>query len=315
MAIKIIADVTSGARYRYTPQGAMFVRRFFVEGLDGTAADNCARATIVSDSTTGQTIPPYMSAHPTIPNLIVAGYECWAGGTEQSPNKTGVNVDVLYQSPEFFPGQNITQIEISSIDTTVLLNWWPSGDAKGKPIVVPVQVKNGAIDPAADFDNEIDVQTILNNVGGENNAASKGIYFDYVSVPKLSGGLTMKFMRREDNPPDQTMLKQTNSRKWQGLPAGCWLLRNTFSTQVFAGLGSTTNGWQNTYVFESCTADDLVIAQELGVGGFSRVEFYRDPVTGRTVPGTSFDLQNGWIVVDPYGRVDFNVLKLPTVYT
>ena len=318
MAITITEDVVSGAHYRYTPQGASFARRFFVSGLAGPQADNCARATIVADSTTGRTVPPYMSAHPTVPNLIVSGYDCWAGGTPESPNKIGVWVDVLYQSPELFPGQNLTQVEIGGVDVTTILNRWPYGPQLGSPIVVAVQTDDKKqLDTQVSFDPQIDAANLIAAAGGPSGLAGDHIYLQYVEIPKLSGATIMKFTRRENNPPDNSMRKKTNLRKWQGLPPGCWLLRDIQSTQVFAGVSSTASGWQTSYLFESCSDDDLQMAKALGqgYGGFTKIEFWKDPMTGRAVPGVTLRKNNGWVAVEPYSRTDFAPLKLPTIYT
>ena len=322
MSIKITFDNVPGARYRYSPNGQATSRRFHVEGLDPTQADNVGRALTAVDATTGQGIPAYMQAHPTIPNLYVSEYDCWPAGSHESPSKTAVWVDVLYQSPQFFAGQNITMVHIGGANMTNTFNRWPTGAAKGQPIPVIVQfdpsTKN--LSPDADFRNITNVADFLSG-----NPAQQGIYAQLCDTfQRLDGGTVIEFTRTETKPPDNSFRKTTNLRKWQGQAPGTWLCRDVVADQVFAGLGSTIDGYRITYTFESATPDQIELAAQLGkddmtgqqYGAWTQVAYYHDSFSGLAIPAVSLtSKKNGWQACDPYPRKDFAALKLPTIYT
>lgn len=307
-----ITEIAKGARVRQTPSGTALVRMFRVDGLDATKSDNVARCLTAVDASTGLRIPQYMEPHPTVANMTVAERETEVPGSEESPARSSCNVYCVYKSPDLFPGQNLTQVEIYSVNETKLLNRWVSGPQAGKPILIGAyaDVTTGDLKSQANFPAQFDPAGIA-------GMKQVGVHFDFAEVPVLGGGILLVFTRRETNQPLVLRYrKRTNSRKWNGLPPGCWLCREIQSTQVWAGVNSTTNGWQTRYTFQSCDPDDLQFATQ-DYGGFSQVIYYKDPQTGQALPGASPSRgdYNGYTIIDPYTRVDFGQLKLPTIYS
>src|ERR1700752_682977 len=74
MPLRIVEDVVRGTQYRVRRDVGSYTRMFYVTGLDATApaAQRMADAAQATDSSTGNTIPAYGAAHPTIAAAFAA---------------------------------------------------------------------------------------------------------------------------------------------------------------------------------------------------------------------------------------------------
>lgn len=307
MAITVERQVW-GTRAHYEPAGGKFVERYAVKGLDPTLADNYVRAINAVDSVTGVRIPPYQNPHPTIVGISVMGFDTLPMGTEESPARDGIWVDVTYGTPDFIP--NTTLIEISGITGTQTINYWPYGDQQGKQILVGASFlnSNGQLDTSVRFDDQINPDDVKNF-----KSDSRGTFkFDYAEIPVISGGMAIKFTRREPTPPNiATIRRKTNSAPWQGLGSGLWIMWNVTARNI-VGVGSLFpgGGWEICYTALSATDLDSPLA------GFTQVAFFKDEHTGKQIPQANplDTTNNGYTRIVPYGSFDFGSLNLPNVY-
>ncbi len=304
-------------RMRYTPQGGQLVRTFSVTDMDPTLSDNGVRAVSIVNGFDPST--QYQAPHPTVVGFYCGGFETEMMGEDGSPNRGGSFVYVMYGTPDFIP--NAVQIEISGVTGTRTINYWPSGPQLGKQILIGLKTQDGALDNSTPFADQIDpasvpasgaVDTVISSIGG---SSITSIRFDTATIPIISGGAVLSFTRREPNPPNLARYRRmVNSRKFQGLDPGLWICyqitsRNLVSVSSLFPAG----GYQTTYMFQ--TADDLGLPG--AIAGFTYVEYFKDKFTGKPMVGVNCldGSNNGYVIVTPYGEIDFNELGLPPVYS
>jgi hypothetical protein len=291
---------------QYAPAGGTLTIRFQVTGLDPTRGDNIVQAVGSVDAVTGVRIPQYQQPHPTIVGFTVMGYNTDPMGAADSPNLGGVWVDVVYGTPEFIP--NSTLIEIEGITGTKTINVWPYGPQAGRPIMVGVQLKKGILDPSGRFSDQIPVTGGPLAPNGDS-----GSFYEVGEVPVISGGMVLKFTRRENVAPNILAIRRkVNQTQWQGLGPGLWLCWNvTAKNLISVGSIFPGGGYEVTYFFMTA---DLDLPNNLA--GFTSVVLYKDSQTGRAFgfSDPTGGTNNGFTLVKPYGPYDFNSLKLPNVY-
>ena len=290
-----------GTRAHYDPAGGKFVERYAVKGLDPSQADNYVRAI----NTPG--IPPYLTPHPTIVGISVMGFDTLPMGTEESPARDGIWVDVTYGTPDFIP--NTTLIEIGGVTGTNSLNYWPYGPQQGKQILV-----GAAFDPSTgtltdkNFEDQISPDSLDDFV----SSPTRQYRFDYAEIPIISGGLLLKFTRREPvAPPILSIRRKTNSGPWQGLGGGLWICWNVTARNI-VGVGSLFPGGGYEVCYNFLSADDL----DSPLAGFTLVSYFKDSHTGKQIPDAdpTDGTNNGYTIIRPYGSFDFTSLNLPNVY-
>ncbi len=170
----------SRAKFTYTRAGGSLLRLFDVSGLT-PGKDTLVAAAGATDSSSGQSIPRYGDAHPTVYGLYVNEIE--AEPVQNS--RTAARVSVRYGSPELGPAPNAVQIIISGSNKRKLVSTLPDGS----PIVVKYT------DP-----------------GGN-------MLRDQLQIPVLSPNTTLEFVRTEARSPLSLSAKfrrAVNSSAWQG---------------------------------------------------------------------------------------------------
>ena len=186
---QITEDLVLGAKFTYTRAGGSLLRLFDVSGLT-PGKDTLVAAAGATDSTSGQSIPRYGDAHPTVYGLYVNEIE--AEPVQNS--RTAARVSVRYGSPELGPAPNAVQIIISGSNKRKLVSTLPDGS----PIVVKYTDPSG------------------------------NMLQDQLQIPVLSPNTTLEFIRTEARSPlslSGKFRRSVNSTAWQGGGAKTWLCR------------------------------------------------------------------------------------------
>jgi hypothetical protein len=124
----------------------------------------------------------------------------------------------------------------------------------------------------------------------------------FMQVPALSPNTILTFTRQEIKSPLKLSLalrRTVNSTPWQTGAANSWMCRAIDARS----LGNLTR-YEVKYVFE------------YDPDGWERIEYYRDPFTGKVPDDVTISTNNdhGAAKVLPYGVADFNQLGLPNAF-
>jgi hypothetical protein len=294
MPVRIIEDIVRGTQYRVGRDGGIYTRVFYVTGLDPTAAaaQRMSDAAQATDATTGNTIPAYGAAHPTIDGAFASQIDA----EPLAAARDKARVAVLYSSTPALgasdAGTNLL-VRINGIVTET----YTSLDVNGTLLRVghvPGASPGSAPDPS-DPNRKDDV----------------------ARVRVLEPDTLLEIVRNEDANPLANSLqyrRQLNSETWQGMPARTWLCVGLSGERI--GRIGLARQWRVTYAFQyRALPPDGVGWDALAV--FTDYRTNRPPadvdVAAGGFPGNTSG--NGFMQYQIYGAADFSGLGLPDVAT
>lgn len=132
--------------------------------------------------------------------------------------------------------------------------------------------------------------------------AAGNVLQEFLQVPVLSPNTILTFTRQEFKSPlkvSARLRRTVNAGPWQAGESRQWLCRAIDAVS----LGNLSR-YEVKYVFE------------YDPDGWDRIEYYRDPYTGRVPADAELSAGNdrGVARLQPYATADFNELKLPNAF-
>lgn len=292
MPIRIAEDIVRGTQYRVRRDVGSYTRIFYVTGLDATApaAQRMADASQATDSSTGNAIPAYGEAHPT----IAAAFASEIDVEPLAAARDKARVTVLYATTPPLGAADAGANLLVRING-VMQEAHTSLDVTGSLLRVGYVpgASPGSAPDASDPDRKDDVARVL----------------------ALEPDTLLEFVRNEDANPLAKSLqyrRKVNNAGWQGMAARTWLCVALSGERM--GRIDRTRQWRVTYAFQyRALPPDGVGWEALAV--FTDYRTNRPPadvdVLAGGYPGNKTG--NGFKEYQVYGAADFSALALPDV--
>lgn len=294
MPLRIVEDVVRGTQYRVRRDVGSYTRIFYVTGLNAAApaAQRMADAAQATDASTGNTIPVYGEAHPTIAAAFVAEVDAEPLAAARDKARVTVLYSTLPPLGAADSGANLA-VRISGVGQEA----YTSLDVNGTLLRV------GYVPGASP--------------GSEPDDSDPNRKDDVARVRTLEPDTLLEFVRNEDANPLAKSLqyrRKLNSGSWQGMVARTWLCIALSGERI--GRIDRTHQWRVTYAFQyRALPPDGVGWEALAV--FTDYRTNRPPADVDVAAGgyPSTKSGNGFKEYQVYGEADFSALSLPDVST
>jgi hypothetical protein len=292
-----ITEVVNQGFYVATRTSQQYRRVWLVEGLPPNWGYISLQG--ATDPASGITIPTIGDLLTGVPNTnLIFPITCSNVRGEPFPrdSKTSAHAIVDFTTPDGGGDPNITVIEIgdSNGNTTMQYN-----AQTGQVLSVSYQADAGASGILPPLQNDV------------------------VAIPVLSPNTILRFTKTFTSCPLALSIqyrRKLNATTWQGCPPSTVLCRGFSAISTLGGAA-----FRGTLAFEIAPPVPTGSpAAKYGFGPWTRVEFFRDHISGQippdilakyvagTFPGP-FDGSTGILVANPYATAEFNALGLPTV--